>query len=154
MRVVLDTNVLVRATPASPGGPARELLEGLLGDPHTLITSTPLMNELADVLRRPGLRRLHGMQDPAIDRFTTTILLSSDLHALPDPTPTYVPDDPKDAVVIATAIVGRADVICTRDRHLLHPQVVATCQANGIRVVSDIELLAELRRAMPSGPSA
>lgn len=147
MRVVIDTNVLVRTTPASHGGPARELLERLLVDPHKLITSTPLIAELADVLRRPGLRRLHGMQDSAIDTFTASILSPSDLVALPDPTPAYVPGDPKDAAVIATAIVGRADVICTRDRHLLAPQVLATCQANGIRVVSDIELLAELRSA-------
>lgn len=147
MRVVIDTNVLVRATPASHGGPARELLERLLVDPHKLITAPPLIAELADVLRRPGLRRLHGMQDPAIDAFTATIRSSSDVFALPDPTPAYVPGDPKDAPVIATAIVGRADVICTRDRHLLDPQVLAICQANGIRIVSDIVLLAELRSA-------
>ena len=47
--------------------------------------------------------------------------------------------------MVATAIVGRADVICTRDRHLRHPEVLAICQANGIRVLSDIELLNELR---------
>ena len=35
MRVLLDTNVLVRATPSSHGGPAWELLQQILLGPHT-----------------------------------------------------------------------------------------------------------------------
>jgi uncharacterized protein len=153
MRVVLDTNVLVRATPASKGGPAREMLERLLSGPHILVTSAPLVAEVADVLRRPGLRRLHGMSDARIAEFTAMLESSSDVFALPMMMPVLVWDDPKDASVVVTAIVGRADVICTRDRHLLHQDVVAICHANGIRVLSDIALLDELRKAEPGKPA-
>lgn len=151
MRVVLDTNVLVRATPASSGGPARALFELLLARPHTLVTSLPLIDEAAAVLLRPGLRRLHGMADEVVEEFVAGIELLSDVVSLPSPLPTFVPDDPKDGPIVDTAISGRADVICTRDRHLLHPDVLAICAASGIRVLSDIELLHELRADTAGG---
>ena len=147
MRVVIDTNVLVRATPASQGGPAREVLERLLSGSHILITSAPLIAEVVDVLRRSSLRRLHGMSDNRITEFIATLESSSDVFALPTTIPALVPHDPKDNAVLATAIVGRAEVICTLDRHLRHSQVLAVCQAHGIRILSDIELLNELRQA-------
>ncbi|MFO0944613.1 MAG: putative toxin-antitoxin system toxin component, PIN family [Planctomycetota bacterium] len=153
MRVVIDTNVLVRSTPVSQGGPAREVLERLLSGSHILITSEPLIAEIADVIQRPGVRRLHGMSDARIAEFIAMLESSSDAFALPTTMPALVPDDPKDAPVVATAIVGRADVLCTRDRHLRHPDVLAVCQANGIRVLSDIELLNELRSADAVDPT-
>ena len=107
MRVVIDTNVLVRATPASQGGPAREVLERLLSGSHILITSAPLIAEVVDVLRRSSLRRLHGMSDNRITEFIATLESSSDVFALPTTMPALVPDDPQDAPVVATAIVGR-----------------------------------------------
>jgi len=58
MRVVLDTNVLVRATEYSAGGPAWELLRRVSAAPHQLISSPPLIRELADVLSRPHIRKL------------------------------------------------------------------------------------------------
>jgi predicted nucleic acid-binding protein len=60
---------------------------------------------------------------------------------------TLVPHDPKDDAVVLTAIAGQADVICTLDKHLKHPDVTSMCSQHGIRVMSDIELLAELRNA-------
>lgn len=64
-----------------------------------------------------------------------------------------IPHDPKDVDVVLTAIAGRAEVICTLDRHLRDPRVLAICQANGIRVLSDIELLNELRSADAADPT-
>ena len=61
-----------------------------------------------------------------------------------------VPDDPSDDMIVATALAGRADVICTRDRHLHHPEVRAWCADRGIRILNDIELL-ELLQQNPAG---
>jgi len=44
MRVVLDTNVLVRAT-KSAAGPARKLLATLSLAPHAIVTSSGLLAE-------------------------------------------------------------------------------------------------------------
>jgi predicted nucleic acid-binding protein len=51
MRVLCDTNVLVRAV-MPPTGPAAELLTILAGNAHPLVTSSAVLAEVSDVLRR------------------------------------------------------------------------------------------------------
>ena len=53
--------------------------------------------------------------------------------------------DPKDDPIVHTAVVGVADVLCTRDRHLHHNEVTRYCRERGIEVLDDIELLTRLR---------
>lgn len=154
MRVLLDTNVLVRATPASLGGPAWEVLQRIVRGTHTLVTAPPLLLELQDVLQRPRVRKSLKLDDDEIGKFVVAVQEVAEGIRLPATIPPYVPDDPKDAALVQTAIIGRVDVLCTRDRHLLHPQVLAICQKNRIRVLSDIELLNELRTVEPGEPTA
>jgi predicted nucleic acid-binding protein len=66
-------------------------------------------------------------------------------------TPGIVPHDPKDDPILQTAIVGHADVLCTRDRHLFHNDVLAECARHSLRVVRDDDLLNELRKSLGSG---
>jgi predicted nucleic acid-binding protein len=54
--------------------------------------------------------------------------------------------DPDDDFIVQTAIDGRADALCTRDSHLLVPEVVEHCRRRAIRVVDDIELYRNLAR--------
>lgn len=72
MHVVLDTNILVRAAPGRTG-PARELLEMIAESPHMLVSSPPLLEELAEALDYPRLRALHGLDDAGIVRYATDI---------------------------------------------------------------------------------
>lgn len=58
---------------------------------------------------------------------------------------TAVQNDPDDNAVIAAAIAGQAEVICTRDRHFHDPKVIDFCAQYGIRILDDVELLRELR---------
>ena len=61
MRVVLDTNILIRANPKGRG-PARELLEKTIFGDHILVTSDFLLQEVARVLAYPRIEkrwRLH-----------------------------------------------------------------------------------------------
>lgn len=109
MRVVLDTNVLVRATKYA-NGPAREQ--------HRLT---------------PEERR----------EFVTGLDQISEHVALPPNMAAPISSDPDDDAIVQTGVAGRADVICTRDRHLLHAEVREYCANFGIRVLSDTELLAE-----------
>lgn len=67
MRIVLDTNILTRAF-GSAEGPAGKALERIRS-PHLLVVSLQILEELADVLDRPRVRRLHGRDDVAIDGF-------------------------------------------------------------------------------------
>jgi len=49
MRVVLDTNILIRANPKARG-PAREVLQKIVSGEHVLVTSRFLLQEVARVL--------------------------------------------------------------------------------------------------------
>jgi putative PIN family toxin of toxin-antitoxin system len=143
MRVLLDTNVLVRAV-LSPFGPAAELL-ALIARDHTLIVSLPVLGELYDVLRRPHIRRLHRLDDGRVRRVISRLSKLAVVVPLPSPITPAVPGDPKDDPIVMTAIIGNAEVLCTLDRHLHAPAVAAFCAAQGVRVLRDTDLLPELR---------
>ena len=64
-----------------------------------------------------------------------------------------VPHDPQDNPVVATAVAGQAEVLCTRDHHLLHPDVVAYCAQHKIQVLGDLELLRQLRAQVVPPPN-
>lgn len=143
MRVMCDTNILVR-TVISPYGAAAELVRIVARD-HSLVTSFHVLSELYDVLRRPKIRKLHKLRDAKIRRVISRFYKLATVMPLPSPMPVVVPQDPKDNPIVMTAVAGQAEVLCTLDRHLHDPQVVTLCAGQGIRVVRDAELLAELR---------
>jgi len=147
MRVLLDTNVLARA--AGPiRGLAHELLRIVTHHRHELLLSPFLMTELGRVLRYDRVRRVHGLSDEEIDKFIVDLVRVA-LIVSPGDFPS-IPClvDKDDELVVYSAIEGQADVLCTLDRHLLHPEVIAFCNLNGINVVTDRELIARLRQPM------
>jgi putative PIN family toxin of toxin-antitoxin system len=138
-----DTNVLVR-TILNPNGAAAELLRMIARD-HSLVVSLPVLGEVYEVLRRPRIRSFHRLSDARIRRFVSRLFKLGILVQLPVTLPRAVPLDPKDDPIVMTAIVGKADVLCTLDRHLHDAAVTALCAGHGIRVLRDAQLLAELR---------
>ena len=58
--------------------------------------------------------------------------------------------DPDDDPVVYTAVDGQADVLCTLDRDLFQPSVVAFCGEKHIAVVTDVELLRILAPRVPT----
>lgn len=59
MRIVLDSNILVRSF-VSSHGLAHDLLLTILSRDHTLILSNEMLSEVARVLRYPRLMAVHG----------------------------------------------------------------------------------------------
>ncbi len=147
MRIVCDTNVLVRAA-IKPGGLAGEVLRRIRSS-HVLVLSLPLLTEVLDVLSRPKTQSLHGLDERGIRRFVTALYKASTIVIVPRPLPSVVPHDRQDDAILFTAIVGRADILATRDRHLLHPDVQEFAAGHGSRIMSDEPLLAELRSQEP-----
>jgi len=145
MRVVLDTNILARSA-YSLAGPAAEVLDWLGKPDHTLIASPYLLEELGRVLRYPRLQRLHGLAGVEIDRFVADVAAAC---LLVEPASSVaegvVVSDSDDNPIVATAMIGKADVLCTLDKHLVQPKVVQYCTNHGIRVLHDVELLRLLR---------
>ena len=94
--------------------------------------------ELADVLRRPRLRRYEIEQQDIEDVFR---LLAPALPVADLDVPIR---DPDDAPVVAAALAGAADVIVTGDTDLLSDDPLrAWLATRGIRVVTPVELLAQ-----------
>jgi hypothetical protein len=58
-----------------------------------------------------------------------------------------VVSDPDDDPILQSAILGRADILCTRDEAFRHEGVELVCTAHGIKILDDIALLQELRRS-------
>ena len=117
MRLVLDTNVLVSGL-LWRGAPYH-LLHAIRQRPAMrLFSSQVLIEELADVLRRPtpaARLALIGLSAPAV----LAILLESVDLVEPRDTPAVIADDPDDDHVLAAAMAANADMIVSGDRHLL-----------------------------------
>ena len=145
MRIVFDSNVLGRATPKS-GGPAREVVQQALREPHVLVLSLPLLLELREMLQYERMRRVHQLDDAEINEVVQGLNDNALPANLPDVVPAVVPNDRDDDLIIATAVAGQANVICTRDKHFRDPAVQSYCTARGIQIMTDVELLAVLRQ--------
>jgi putative PIN family toxin of toxin-antitoxin system len=146
VRVVLDTNILVRANPkALPSGLARELLLVVTAAPHTLILSPPILAEADRVLRYPHVQTRWPLSDEAIKTYLALLEDSAFMVALPPEMPAIV-SDPDDDPILQTAILGRADVLCSRDAAFRAAAVAEVCRAHGIRVLDDVALRHELRQ--------
>ena len=143
MRVTCDSNVLVRAA-VRPAGPARAVLESILEPPHVLVLSEWVLDEVRRVLSYDRLQKQTRMTREQIDAFVTTLSQAAAFVILHEPMPKLT-RDPDDDFVLATAIQGKADAICSRDHHLHHADVTSYGAMHSLRVLTDTELLAELR---------
>jgi uncharacterized protein len=144
MRVVLDTNILARATGAS-AGPARAVFLRLLDPPHSILVSRSLLDELRRVMNYPRVQKIHGLTTEEIEKHVHDIELAAVIVDLPALLPSSVAADPDDNPVVATAVNGVANVLCTRDQHLHSAEVVRYCGQYSIRVLTDLDVLVELR---------
>ncbi len=103
------------------------------------VASWALAEELADVLRRPKLRRYAIGEEDVRD---VLFLLTPALPAVDVDVPIR---DPDDAPVVAAAIAGAAEAIVTGDRDLLDDEAVTSwLRKRGVRVETPASLLASL----------
>jgi putative PIN family toxin of toxin-antitoxin system len=120
MRVVVDTNVLVRALIMPHGTVGPVLLRLRQGD-YTLLYAQSLLEELVDVLNRPRIRHKYGLAEEDIETVVGFILLRGEA-VVPEQRITAC-RDPKDDKFLEVAVAGEADVIVSGDKDLLvlHP---------------------------------
>lgn len=134
MRAVVDTSVWVSAVLTRTGPPAR-IRRAFEDGRFTGVTSEPLLDELAGVLARPRLvSRYRLTPEDAADLVGPPRVLSEQVVVTGG---VRVCRDPKDDMVIETAINGRADVLVSRDADLKRaPEVAAALAEHGIRVLT------------------
>jgi putative PIN family toxin of toxin-antitoxin system len=146
MRIVLDTNILVRAS-AKARGPARELLQIIVASAdHTLLLSPFLLEELERVFDYERVRVSSKLTDQEVAEYLSFLRASNISEVVfPGPAPRVVPSDPDDDPVVHTAVAGHADALCTLNRDFYHPSVRDYCRERGVLVLNDVELLHLLR---------
>jgi uncharacterized protein len=132
LRVVLDTNVLVSAI-ISDGKP-RELLKKGIANQYSLVISDLILKELVVVLRRPKFKT----SEDEVHRTILALIRTADVVNVKSEVKA-VEEDPKDDMIIQTAIDGGVDMIVTGDCHLL-----ALKTFSGIKIIKVREMLASL----------
>ena len=142
MRVVLDTNALVRAHIRS-SSQARKLLDELLKRNHLLITSNAILAELTKVLRYPKFQALYGLTESDLLEYVQFLQSVSHIVIL-DPHYRAPLRDPSDLIVLQTAERGEADILCTHDADFYDPTIISYCVARGIEVCEELTLLRRL----------
>jgi len=110
-RVVIDTNVLVSAL--INNGKSRKLVLKLLEE-HTIILSSQMLAELADVISRDKF----SVTSSQIDRFISILVQKATMVSVRS-IPKVILEDPDDDVVLTTALSGKAEFIVSGDKHLL-----------------------------------
>lgn len=143
MRIVLDTAILVRAHDGATGL-ARDLLLRLVGSDHALLISDEMLYELAKVLRYPRMLALHGLSEGRICDYIGFLRRTTEVIR-PNPLLVTPIRDINDTVVMQTAIIGEADVLCTRDQDFFEPPAEPFLRRAGIAVLDDIALMQRLR---------
>ena len=136
LRAVVDTNVFVRAL-IRPQGSVGPLLHRLIDRRFTLLYSTPLLEELVDVLGRPRLRDKYRLRDEAVKTALQAILVLGE-EVVPSRR-IEVCRDSKDDMVLEAAVTGRADAIVSTDEDL-----IVLSPFEGIPVLGPAEFLARL----------
>ena len=111
-RVVLDTNVLVSAIISN--GKSRELLKKGIENQYSIVMSDLILKELITVLRRPKF----DLSEDELQRTILAQIRTAEVVKVKTKIKA-VKEDPKDDMIIDTAIDGCADTIVTGDNHLL-----------------------------------
>ena len=132
--------IWVAATTGRSGSASRLLYEAYLRGNITIITSGPLVDEIAGTL----IETLHRPPD-AVETFITHLCAHAEV--LPIRHQVMGCLDPKDDPVLETAISGRANFIVTLDKRLLNlPEYIADyVRRQGVEIVSPGEFAALLQ---------
>lgn len=146
MRIVLDTNILVRAN-AKAKGPARALLQLIVDSPeHILLLSPFLLQEVERVFEYDRVRAATKLTDEEVAEYLSYIRAKEVSEMVfPGPAPRVVPSDSNDDPVVHTAVVGGADILCTLNRDFYHANVLKYCKERGVLIANDVDILELLR---------
>ena len=118
VRILLDTDILISGliTPAGDRPPAL-LLDAARQERVTLVSSAEQLQEFKEVAARPHLQKY--LKAGVVEEFLRFIDAVAEIVETPLPVVTESPD-PKDNMILASAIAGRADLIVSGDkRHIL-----------------------------------
>jgi len=145
LRVVIDTNILVRGTLSASGASAL-VIEALKRGRCTLITSRALLSELYRVLSRPRMKRRYGVTSRRCKRLISRLYAGS-IFVVPAGRLALC-RDPEDDIFLEMALLGRATHLVTEDADLYDdPDIKELLNRYGVHVVRLAEFLVDLARS-------
>ena len=138
-RAFIDTNIWISAF-INPGGPPARVVEALEEGRFIPIISTALVEEIQDALNRPRIRRRRRFTDEQVARV---------LHTLEERAIRVVPSgtlrlcrDPDDDIMLESAVLGRANVVVSRDDDIKRDlELIDQLRRRGIEVLSVAQFL-------------
>lgn len=131
-RLVVDTNIGVAAF-LNPSGPAARFLVAFAARRFVVVISEPLLAEVVAVLRRFEIRgRYHVPAEDALD-FVNLLRERAEVVAVTGQS--YGCRDPKDDMVVETAIEGRVDCLVSDDQDIHDWAIKAILQDKGVDVL-------------------
>ena len=133
IRAVVDTNLLVSYLLTHRPPIATLIDHHLAQDDFVLVTAVELLAELDRVLAYPKLQCYYTAEERT--RFVALVMALSEVVDLPETIP-RICRDPDDDMVIACAVVGKADLIVTGDDDLL-----ALKRVGGIPILTAAQFL-------------
>ncbi|MGA3018508.1 MAG: PIN domain-containing protein, partial [Bryobacteraceae bacterium] len=125
----------------------RELLLLIVNSPeHVLLLSPFILKELERVFEYDRVRAATKLTDEEVAEYLGYIRARAVSEIIfPGPAPRIVPSDADDDPVVHTAVVGRAEILCTLNRDFYHTSVLEYCKARGVLVGRDVAILEILR---------
>ncbi len=142
LRAVVDTNLFVSGIILKRGNPFR-LLEAWRTGLFVLLVSDWQQAELEAVVRRPEIVRKYGVTQDDIAGLLRLLEMAairvSAEHAL-----AVQVRDPKDEMILASAVAGNADYLVTGDANLL--SLGAAPELGQLRIVNVVEFMTVLGR--------
>jgi putative PIN family toxin of toxin-antitoxin system len=150
LRIVVDTNVLVRGTLSATGGSAL-VLEAIKRRRCVLITSRQHLSELYDVLGRSRITRKYGVTDRERQRLVGRLYASA---ILVTPTGTLsICRDPQDDYLLELALLGQATHLVTEDDDLHEDSAIRSLlRGYGVQLMNVAQFLVDLARASQPTP--
>jgi uncharacterized protein len=138
-RVFVDTNIRVSAFIHARGHPAA-VLAAFLDGRFVPVVSQPFLDELQSVLQRGRIRRRLQFTDEATQAVLDQLQAVA-IFTMPDGV-LRICRDPRDDILLETAILGKADYIVSRDDDMKRDlAVIAYLRERGIEVLSVSQFL-------------
>jgi len=139
MRAVVDTTILVSAV-IKPSGRVGAVMQRLRRREYKLLISRATLDEFAQVIFRPHLRKKYGLTDRVLRSTIRLIVLRSEL--VHPGRRIAMSRDPHDDKFLEVADSGNADVIVSGDEDLL-----TLTEFEGIPIIPPSRFLATLEGA-------
>jgi len=138
LKIVVDTNVLVSGTLVAQGASAK-ILRAVRNQEVALLTSRRLIVEYADVIHRRHITKNYPRVSENAEELINFLSANAELVEDDANLKGLVPADPKDDMVVACAIVGKADYIVSGDPHLIE-----LGQVQGIPILTPVQFVEKL----------